>query len=399
MITKNIRLLQVYMFLTGSVFILPVLVLYYRDVIGLGFREFMIGEAGFATVVILMEVPTGWLSDVWKRTHSLILASLTRAGGFLLLWQADSFAEAFTAQCLLGVSISLMSGTNSALLYDNLLAEKREEEYRKRQGFQHGLTLYAVAGASVLGGFLYQANPQIPMLLTILVSLMALVTSLFMTEPDRQKERMHKHPLADMLVTIRYALHGHAEIAGIILLSSIMFTSTKLIMWAQQPYYLALNIPESWFGILLAGGFVVGGLGGHFGHHLDKHFSSRTILSTLISLIFLIFLMSGLIPGYHIIPLLLLGSFVFGFGKPHVENYINKRVSSARRSTIISTASLMVSLMFIPCSLLMSWVSDHAGIYTALLAQAGILGTVGGTGAMIILLRHNKSSARVNLPK
>jgi len=88
---KNIRLLQVYTICANAIFLLPVLIPYYRDVLGLGFREFMIGEAVFSAVMIAMEVPTGWLSDVWGRKKTLIASVIMGLAGWLILWHADGF--------------------------------------------------------------------------------------------------------------------------------------------------------------------------------------------------------------------------------------------------------------------------------------------------------------------
>lgn len=135
---RNVTLLLLHTVCVNMIFILPVLVPYYRDVIGIGFREFMIGEAAFSAVMILMEVPTGWLSDVWGRKKTMVVSTVTGLAGWGLLWHADSFAEAVIAQASLGVAVSLLLGTNSALLYDSLLGAGREGEYRALEGRRHG---------------------------------------------------------------------------------------------------------------------------------------------------------------------------------------------------------------------------------------------------------------------
>jgi hypothetical protein len=56
---RNILLLQAHTAFLYMIFVLPVIVPYYRDVIGLRFQQYMIGEALCSLVVILMEVPTG----------------------------------------------------------------------------------------------------------------------------------------------------------------------------------------------------------------------------------------------------------------------------------------------------------------------------------------------------
>ena len=385
---RNVRLLQVHAFFLNMIFILPVIVPYYRDVIGLGFREFMIGEAAFSAVMILMEVPTGWLADIWTRKHTMALGMAVNVLGYVWLWQADCFADTVIAQSILGVSLSLLSGTTSALLYDSLLEAGMESEYRKQEGFRQGLGLYVIAGASVLGGVLYQFNHQLPIILTAATSLGALAANLMMVEPGRHKEQGHKNPFVDVYQTMRYALHGHVEIAGIIMLSAVLFAATKTLLWTQQPYYIVLGLAPAWFGVLSATGFVLGGLGGHFGHALDGRFRNISVLTGFLGAIIAVCLIAGLWPGHHAIPLLLTGSMMFGIGWPRVQAAINKRVSSARRATILSTASLMIHVVAIPLMVVIGAVEKSGGITTALLFLAGAL-SVGGIAGLLLIKRMN----------
>ena len=378
------RLLQAHTLCFNAIFVVPVLVPYYRDVIGLGFQEFLIGEAVFSSFILLMEVPTGWLSDVWTRKKTLIAGTIMSLTGWTLLWQANSFVMMLVAQATLGTAISLLSGTNSALLYDSLLEEGTEHYYRRLEGFRHGVSLYSVGGSSLVGGFLYAWHPEMPMIMTIGFNILALLITFFTIEPSRHREQPHKNPFIDMAQTIRYAVHGHAEIAGIILVTAVLFAGTKVLLWVQQPYYILLELPVGWFGIFTAFGFILGGVAGHYGHLLKGWQSDRNLFFLLLTFLALACLLSGLSPGWYGIPLILSGSLIWGFGWPRMQDAINKRVSSARRATILSTASLIKHLMSIPLFILIGKIADDAGIATSLVTLAGGL-LVGGSLAGVLL--------------
>ena len=390
---RNVRLLQAHTLCFNAIFILPVLIPYYKEVIGLGFQEFLIGEAVFSAVVIFMEVPTGWLSDVWGRKKTLIASSVVSISGWVILWQANSFAMTVLAQGTLGIAISLLSGTNSALLYDSLLEEGSEHDYRRLEGFRHGLGLYTVGGAALLGGFLYDWDPQIPIMMTLSFNILALCFALGTIEPSRHREEAHPNPFVDMAKTIQYAVHGHVEIAGIILLSAVLFAGTKVLLWIQQPYYILLNLPLGWFGILTAFGFLLGGLAGHYGHLLKGGHGDRNLLIFLLSFLTGACLVSGLWPGWYGIPLILSGSLVWGFGFPRVQDAINKRVASTRRATILSAASLMMHVTSIPLFVLIGRVSESSGIAMSLLTLSGGLLVV-GSGAFLLLKIARSNNAQ-----
>lgn len=375
---RNVILLQVFSALQGCMFLLPVVVPYYREAAGLSFRDFLLGEAVFAAVVIAAEVPTGWLSDIWQRRHTLCAGMGFYALGFFILYGAHSLPAAVSAQGVIGIGVSLISGTVNALLYDTLAAAKREDEFRRLEGRRHGTVFYALALSCLIGAALYGIDPHLPVLATIGSAVLAMGTALCLYEPEREKEAVKKHPLSDMLETVRYALHGHPEIAGIVLFCAVLYSATKTMMWSQQPYYGLLGLPESQYGVLMAAGFALSGIAGHFGHVLDGRLSNRAVFRVMLCLVSGAFLAAGWRPGIHGVALLLCGSVMWGFGWPRVQDAINRRVSGARRATILSTANLAISLAFIPVSSVFGAASERFGLGAALCGMGVYLLAAGG---------------------
>ncbi|MFN3826537.1 MAG: MFS transporter [Micavibrio sp.] len=374
----------------SAIFFLPVLILFYQAEIGLSFKDFMIIEAIFCATIIIMEVPSGWLSDLWSRKNTLAAGLAFTCTGFSLLLFADNFWEAAFCEVFTGIGVSLISGTNSAMLYDSLLQDKQQDDYRRLEGLRHGSSLYALAFASLAGGLLYQIDHHLPVILTAFGQACGVICALMMVEPVREYREAEKHPLADMLDTMKFALHGHKEIAGIILFATVIFTSTKIMLWVQQPYYELLALPEIWYGIFTATGFLLGGLGGHLGHMLDGHIRNRTMFTFMLVIVVSACLIAGTIKSLGVVPLLLVGSVMWGFGWPRVQSAINIRVSSERRASILSTASLMISLAFIPIGSTLGLASDHWGIQKALLGLGLFILVAGGTSLLIFVINARR---------
>ena len=391
-IHKNIRLLELFTILTSASFVIAVIVPYYRDQMGLSFQDFLIAEAAFAATTVLLEVPTGWISDVWKRKYVLALGAFFDLLGYALLLVGDSLFWAIAGQVVIGIGISLISGTNLALLYDTLLSSGETEKYRKLEGKRLGLSLYSIGGASIIGGFLYPLHHQLPLVLCLLTCFSAIVMAVMMTEPERHKKRPEKYPLRDMWDTARYALKGHGDIGFLILFAAALFCGTKLIMWSQQPYYLALGVPEYFFGILMAVGFTLGGASSHASHLLDGKIKGHKALALFWAMAFIVSVGSALHIGWLGVSLLMIGgSCIFGMASPRVSEAINSRIGSERRATILSTLQLMVSLMFIPASSAVGWLSDHYTITGALLGISAWLGFAGFCLAGLFFMRNKKS--------
>lgn len=395
---RNIKLLQMHSVCMNMCFVIPVIVPYYRDRMGLGFDDFLLGEAAFAATLVVLEMPSGWLSDVWKRRHVLLLGTLAEMLGYALLLAADGLWMAVASQMVIGVGISLISGTNSALLYDSLLSEGREAEFRRHEGQRMGTGLYSVAGASVVGGFLYAADARLPLALSLLMLAAAAVCALRLHEPLRHRHTPVKHPLADMLETARYALGGHAELVMVIAFSALMFSATKVVMWAQQPYYMAAGLDESLYGLLMAAGFVMGGLSSQFAHMLDGRVPNAKALAGvwLTGMCCCIGASLSLerLHGWPGIGMLMLaGTCLYGLAAPRVSEIVNRHVGSDRRATVLSTQSLLCSLVFMPLGTLMGHAEKALGVGHMLAAMSAWL-LLAGLCLMLGCLMHRRRRAR-----
>jgi MFS family permease len=383
MVNRNIQLCILYSVFINFVFILPIIVPYLTT-IGISFQEFLIGEAVFAAVVILCEVPSGWISDIWSRRRTMMLGQFVAIIGFSVLAFADNFYEMIISQGILGVAIALNSGTVSALLYDTLLMEQRQDEFNKHQGRSHGLGLYAVACACALGALMYQLDPKLPLIAQIWGATIGMILSFFMTEPPRTKAAPEKTMFKDIMETIRYALHGHKEVTGIILVSTIVFCTTKLFLWAQQPFYMEAGVPTAWFGVIMGAIYILSGSAGILSHRIQNFGTDRIKIMVMSATLVISALLLWAVDFIYLsIALFMIGTMVFGVGFPIVQNAINHLVGSERRATILSTASLMVQLIFIPMSFILGAIQDASGTRTAMLCLGIIVAVLSAIGFWI----------------
>ena len=364
---RDIRLLIAARFAHSSIFIIPVLVPYYQHQIGLSFQELLIGEAAFAATIVLMEVPSGWLADTLGRKRCLVLGFLLNAFCYLILWQASGFWGAVGAQAAIGVGISLISGADVALFYDRLAAAGQTSEFRRLEGLRHGLSQFGIALASVAGGLLYAWRPDLPILATVVAELTACAATLAVYEPPRSNGPRPRNPLTDIILTARKSFRERPELPYLYLFAAATFGATINGFWSQQPYYQLLEIPVAQFGLLAAIGFTASGLGGTFGHHLEKFWPRRYVVLILVALLPPAYWLSALWPGWHGVVLLMIGGTIWGITGPLIQEMTNSRVGTERRATMLSLQSFGVRLTFIPISVVAGWLSEDHDIAAALL--------------------------------
>lgn len=294
---------------------------------------------------------------------------------------ADSFADAALANCLMGIGISLFSGADAALLYDALQQHGRENRYRVIEGRRHGFGLYAVALSSLAGAWLFTVNPDLAVLAMAGAYLGTACLALFLQEPERRRHVARGSGW-------RALLTGNRVVVMAIITTAVLFSATSVAMWTQQPYYLALGIEVKWFGLLLALGFGIGGLGGQFGHLLDRWLGALPALAAIWAVLVLAFIGAGLWPGWGGVGMLLLGPAAWGAGWPQMQTIINQRVGSARRATVLSVAGAGIRLGFIPLSATIGLLHTAHGVAVAVLGLAAILFVLGGPALFLLVFGH-----------
>ena len=97
--------------------VMPIIVLFYEDH-GLGLQDVFILKSVYSVAAVALEIPSGYLADVWGRKKCLILGCILFFGGYLCYSFTSTFTAFLFAEILLGTGQTLVNGADSALLYD-----------------------------------------------------------------------------------------------------------------------------------------------------------------------------------------------------------------------------------------------------------------------------------------
>ena len=107
--------------------IIPVIVPFFQSK-GLSMQQVFLLQALFGGIVVLMEIPSGYVADRLGRKGALVVGALVMGLCPSTLLFASDFTGLALFEALLGVAVSLISGADLALLYDTELALGRQGE-------------------------------------------------------------------------------------------------------------------------------------------------------------------------------------------------------------------------------------------------------------------------------
>src|SRR6476659_2225205 len=137
---------------------------------GLSNLEAFAANAFFTVGMVLFEVPTGVVADIWGRRVSYLLGTLTLAGSTFLYWLLWVMSAPFwpwaIVSMLLGLGFTFFSGAVEAWLVDALHFAQYDGTLESVMGKGQMVGGAAMLGGSVLGGVIAQAtNLGVPFLM------------------------------------------------------------------------------------------------------------------------------------------------------------------------------------------------------------------------------------------
>ncbi|NOS68181.1 MAG: MFS transporter [Candidatus Peribacteraceae bacterium] len=371
---RNITLLYFFKIVRNFSLFIPIIVPFYQEN-GLSQTQIFTLQSLFALTIVFLEVPSGYFADCAGRKRSLLLGAVVSTLGFVLYSVSYGFFPILTAEILLGIGYSFMSGADTAMAYDSFAAEGNEKGYLRFESRSNGFMGMSEATASVIGGFLAMISLRTPIAAEAICYSLTIPLALFLTEPKRIASAV-EHPWKNIVRITKYALHGHKEIKWLILYGATMGTLTHTMVWLTQPYYQLVGIPIEWFGILWATQLFMMGLFSHNAERYEKWLGKKSALISFPIIGFISYLTLGLVPSLATIPMLLGFYFVRGVHIPILHHYVNSIVDSDVRATVLSVQNLMQKLLYCLLGPIIGVVVDAYSLQTALLFSAVLYGSL-----------------------
>lgn len=331
--------------------LMPIIVLFFEKH-GLSLTQIMILQATYSFTVALFEIPSGFFADIYGRRLSLFFGSILTFLGYLIFSFYSGFNEFFIAEIFLGIGGSLISGADSALIYDTLLELKKDEDYTKIEGKNYGIGNVSEGLAGILGGFLAVSSLELPVYIQTFVLFFSIPLSYSLVEP-KSSYKLAKS-FKSILLVVKETFFQKNKLKWYILYSSAMGIGTLSIAWFVQPFLMEIDTPLIYYGIIWASLNIITGITSYYSYIFDKGKVLIYIsLSMLISFILLGFNIS--IYGFIFIVLIYL---MRGIITPNLRNLININSTSERRATVLSLRSFVIRISFALIAPILGFITD-----------------------------------------
>lgn len=347
---KNILFLYAFSFFDGFIMAYVIERLFWAER-GMSVNMVVSSEILYSIIVVLLEVPSGILADIFGRKKMMLIAGLFSVIELTMIYFAHSYSMFMIAILLAGISNAMESGSMQALMYDSLAMEKREEDFEAVYGRFHvfdtiGSTLAALCGGITAHYLGFEFN----YILSIGSKIFAFVILMFLTEVPRQAINQVKHSFTSFGVYLKEGskfFKNHNIIFCYCVNGMVLGACWNYIDEFWQLLMQAVKVPVILFGLIsvLYSVFTIPG------NLLVNRLKNKISYSTFFCMIPFIYGTCLTIIAYMdsywvLLPMMFMGAW-HGIMEPLLDGAIHHNTNSAVRATVESMVSFIMKLLSI----------------------------------------------------
>jgi len=317
-------------------------------------------------MTLLLEVPTGAIADRISRKFSLVLGSIMLTLGALTYSIGTNFTQFMIAETLWALSLALVSGADTALIYDSLKAMKMEKMFRKIQG--KAMFYYLITGgiASIAGGLIGKYSFRFTWFATAIASLGLIVMALRFYEPKKTID-VEQPKYWDLIFQSIKFVKKHRLIKWYIFFFSITGLAGAISFWITQPYLKNAGLDIVYFGFVFFFFNIIAAIASKLSYKIEGKLGTKGVLY--------------LLGAIAVIPFFFLGSFTFklgfilmalyqiskGLSSPVFEHILLKYTFADKRATVLSLKNLVYRIIYAIVVPFVGYFSDTYSLGVALI--------------------------------
>ena len=315
---------------------------------GLTFFQIMILQSYFTAMILLLEIPSGAISDFLGRKTGLSLAAFVTALAAVFYSIIPNFFMFMLAESFWAFGIALFSGTYDAFLYSSLKSYGEEGKLSKIIGRTQFLNLVALTLSAPIGSVIAQfISLQFTMNCLAIVYFSGFIVSLTFKEPKLVDDTYQKEHYLTIVKSGFKELKNKKTLRilafDLIPINALIF----LLFWTWQPYFTELNIPIIYFGFISSIMNITNAIFTILLPKWLKHAENKKrVLITVNVISGVAYIAAGFITHIPLGIIIVLVIVAFGYSRFLLfVDGINKQIESENRATVLSTINMFRSLI------------------------------------------------------
>lgn len=337
---NNKYILYTISFLQGLVFYGAFSVIF-RESRGLELSNILLLESIFVILMLIFEVPWGMIGDKIGYKNTLVISFGLFLLSKIVFYYSYSFFGFLMESVIAAISISGISGCDSALLYSSI--DKSESD--KAFGIYGAMGTAGFLVSSLISGILVRYSIDLLAFATIISYAVAFLLSLTLKDINKDKEVEHDEKNERVLKSLKMVITNKRIIVFVIAVAVLSETTHSICVFLNQHLYIKSGIDLKWFGVLTALMQVATFIALR-AYKIKKKLGEKKLLNGALILVILcnFFLIRSSV-AFLTIALIFVIEGAFALTQPITETIKNESITSMNRATILSTYAMVSNIV------------------------------------------------------
>jgi MFS family permease len=389
----NIWKFTLFRFLVNFQLWMPIWVIYLTDQRGLSLTQVTVLDIAFWLFLVAMEVPTGAIADRFGRKTSLCAGAVANTVAIFVFGVADNYPVILVSYMAWGIAWTLFSGADAAFFYDSLKTIGRESEFQRLFGrvfaFQSlGVLLSLPAGSWVAA----QASLATPVVISAGIMALAAGTAVAFKEPPRLEAGQHQLGYVAGVRRAASIVFGTPVLKYFMVLAAVVVSVTMCVDILKQPFLDLHGVEVGNFWLWLVPVTLLSMVASLNSHRLIDRFGTPAMMVTIPLVVLFGLGLLGSFDGLGAWSFVPFVSAASALTYPLVSGYLNNRIPSSQRATILSMYQLLFALIVAALEPLAGWVADEQGLPVAYRMLAVVLAVAAAPLLMLWLRASRRES-------
>lgn len=252
---RNMKLFPTYRKLAWDyIFFYTINFLFLTQIKGINPADIVLIDSFYYLFASIAQIPSTLIIEFLGRKNSMIFANILNCLYMVVIIFSKNLFNLIIAECLSSLAFAIKESAEPSLLNESIPPTKKKSEIFARISEKGMSSYYIINGiATILAGFLYEVNPYIPIILSLITLIIVTLLSTLFIEPvkKRKKKKVNLDQIKDIKESFQYILKSE-RIKSLILFSVLMTGILGILSNYEISLLEDLDVSASSLGILFA---------------------------------------------------------------------------------------------------------------------------------------------------
>ncbi|MDR1032587.1 MAG: MFS transporter [Candidatus Nomurabacteria bacterium] len=368
-IVNNLRLVAFESVVTAGLLCMPIMTPFFNS-IGLNQEQIALCEMAFTIVVIVLNIPAGWLADRFSRKWANVIGDLGCALALVLYSQVQDFTGAVICETLFGLFLAFSQGVDSSLLrHFSGKVDSSGKLFKTTTAKVASAQYLCTLALMLLGGPIGAISFRLAIVLSAITFLAGAIAAIFVADDSENLVQKFKSPLKDMGEVAASALRNPA-LRLRIMAFAVARELTHGIVWVFTPLLLLAGVPLAVVSVGWAANSVAGFIGSKIAQKYVNRLREWQVFAVPLALVLVSLGTMSLHFGLTTIWLYLLMGIAQGWVSATMLPLVQHHAKPSEQTSVVSIARVAAQLLYIPAVWLIGVAADIKIEYSMLATLA-----------------------------